>query len=141
MPRVLSALALLLTLVLAFGCETPEDELPTEEGPARVFGTVTYLQRVSLPPDAVVHVSLFDGARDSQSRNLVNEQTVAAEGELPYHFAVWYKPDTLDPHHTYTLEARIDAGGHTWFKNTNEVRVITHGAPSQIELVLQMVAP
>jgi uncharacterized lipoprotein YbaY len=138
MPRVSFALA--LTLALAFGCESQEQESGGDEGPARVYGTVTYLQRVALPPDAVVHVSLFDGARGSRTRNLVNESTIAAEREVPFQFAVWYRPDTIDPAHTYTLEARIDAGGKTWFKNAEDVPVITHGAPTQVELVLQMVA-
>jgi putative lipoprotein len=131
------ALFLLLGLALFAGCQS--DEVPPElEDPARVTGTLTYLQRVALPPDSVVHIALFVLSHPGAPASLVNEETFVPQSQVPIPFEMWYRRDTIDANRIYALQARIDVGDKTWFKNNELVPVITNGALRGVQLVLDM---
>ena len=98
---------LLLSLLLAVvGC-TSVRPVPEAADPA-LTGTVTYLQRIALPPDAVVTVRLLDvGLADAPSVTLA-EQTIRPEGRnVPIPYALSYAPDRVDARHRYVVRAEI----------------------------------
>jgi putative lipoprotein len=132
------ALLVLLGLIYFAGCAS--DEIPPElEDPARVSGTITYAQRVALPDDAVLRISLFAMVQPGSPGTLVNEETIAAPGQVPIPFEMWYRRDTIDPHRIYALRARIEAGGKIWFVNNELVPVITNGAYRNVRIILDIV--
>lgn len=107
---------------------------------ARVAGTVTYLQRIALPPEAVIKVQLLDVSRADAPAVVLGEQVITAGGrQVPFAFEIAYDPARIDPRMTYAVSARIEEGGRLRFISDQRHAVITRGAPSHVELVLKAV--
>lgn len=137
--------ALLIAVSLLGGCAMPA-AMPAAAAPvpvatARVTGTVTYLQRVALPPTAVVKVQLVDVSRADAPAVVLGEQTFAAGGkQAPFAFAIAYDPAMIVANHSYAVQARIEDDGRLRFINDQRYAVITRGAPTHVDLVLRQVS-
>jgi putative lipoprotein len=122
----------IMTLV---GCGQSADE-------ASVTGTVTYLQRIALPPDAVVTVRIEDVSKADAVAEVIGEQVIQTEGkQVPIPFEVPYDPGQIDERYSYSLRVRIeDSAGKLLFINDTNVPVITRGNPTQdIEVIVVQV--
>ena len=110
-------------------------------GQNSVSGTITYRERMALPPDAVVIVQIQDVSRADAPANTIGEQIIHDPGQVPIAFEVDYAPRDIDEQHTYVLHARIEDGqGNLLFTTTQQYPVITHDYPTEdIELVLEAV--
>lgn len=105
-----------------------------------VTGTVTYLQRVALPPDAVIKVQLVDVSRADAPAVVLGEQVMEAGGrQVPFAFEIRYAPTSIEAGHSYAVQARIEDGGRLRFINDQRYPVITRGAPTHVDLVLKLV--
>ena len=126
----LMRLLLLSLLVAVAGCTSSR---PAEGGTdATLTGTVTYLQRIALPPDAVVTVRLLDVSLADAPSVTLAEQTIPTEGRnVPIAYALTYDPGRIEPRHRYAVRAEIrdGAGALRWTTDTT-VPVLTQGAPS-----------
>jgi len=106
---------------------------------ASVTGTVTYLQRIALPPEAVLTVRIEDVSKADAPAEAVGEQVIKTEGaQVPIAFAVSYEPGKIIENHRYSLRVRIEDGaGRLLFINDTNVPVITNGNPTEdIEVIL-----
>ena len=105
-----------------------------------VTGTLTYLVRMALPPQAVVQVQLLD---------LTGGETAAAPGALvteekfplgphqpPVTFTLKVDSAKIDPKHTYGVSARILLLGQPRFVTKEPYKVLTQGNPARVDLVL-----
>lgn len=105
---------------------------------AKVTGTVTYLQRMALPPNAVVEVKLLDISRQDTAAVTIAEQTLKTQGkQVPFAFTLPYNPAKIQPSSSYTVQARIVVDGALRWINTSRYAVITQGNPTQIEVIVQ----
>jgi uncharacterized lipoprotein YbaY len=107
-----------------------------------VSGVVTYLQRIALPPDAVVRVQLQDTSRADAPAVVLGEQVIETMGrQVPIPFSIPYDPAQINPSGRYTLRARIEsADGQLMWINMQAYPVITGGNPtSGIEVIVQPV--
>jgi uncharacterized lipoprotein YbaY len=105
-----------------------------------VQGTVTYRQRIALPPTAVVEVALLDVSRADTAAETLAKQTIALDGrQVPVAFALPYDDRLIDPRHTYAVQARILVDGELWFTNTSRYAVISQGHPTELEVVVESV--
>ncbi|WP_439566968.1 YbaY family lipoprotein [Sphingopyxis sp.] len=89
---------------------------PAEQS-INVTGSITYRERIALPPSAQIEVRLDDvSLADAPARNLAR-QAFAAEGkQVPFAFALTVDKAALDPRHSYAVSARItDADGKLMF--------------------------
>ncbi|WP_420456669.1 YbaY family lipoprotein [Rubrivirga sp.] len=123
-------LLLLSLLVAVAGCTSSR---PAAVGAGSTLtGTVTYLQRIALPPDAVVTVRLLDvSLADAPSATLA-EQKIPTEGRnVPIAYALSYDPDRIEPRRRYAVRAEVrdGAGALRWTTDTT-IPVLTQGAPS-----------
>ena len=108
---------------------------------AAVIGTVTYLQRIALPEDAVVEVKLSDVSLADAPSVTIGEQIIITPGQVPISFEVTYDPAEIDPRHTYAIQVRINDGtGELLFINTSAYNVITQGNPSNVEVIVEPVS-
>ena len=125
MLKMISALVLLLGLVVLAGCGNSSQ--------ATVTGTVTYLQRIALQPDAVVTVRIEDVSKADTMAEVIGEQVIQTDGaQVPIPFEVAYDTDQIEENHSYSLRARIEDGaGKLLFTNDTSVPVITRGNPTQ----------
>jgi putative lipoprotein len=131
--RFAVALLLVLDALMLTGCAR------ASSGEAQVTGAVTYLERIALPPDAVVLVRIENISRADVAAEIISEQEIPTEGkQVPIPFELPYDPEAINERDTYNLAARIlDGQGNLLFISDTVVPVITKGNPTQdVEVVV-----
>ena len=108
---------------------------------AQVTGTVTYLQRIALPANAVVSVQLVNVSRQDAPAVVLAEQTGPTNGQSPpYPFTLQYDPIQIVANNSYAVQARITVDGQLRFISTQAYWVITQGRPTaNVEVVVDAV--
>lgn len=105
-------------------------------------GTVSYRERIALPPDAVVDVKLSDVSLQDIAAPVIAETTIATAGrQVPLRFELRYDPMKLVPGQTYAIRASIRSGDGLLFTTDAAHRVIPRGNPGEIDLILVRVSP
>ena len=99
---------------------------------AVLTGNVVYRQRIALPPDAVVKVSLLDISRADAPAVTLSQQTIPSNGQqVPIPFRLAYTPQAIDARHTYAVRAEIRTAGGSLAWTTDTVHpALTNGAPT-----------
>lgn len=127
-------LAALLMSSVAAGCDS--------DGGGTVTGTVTYHQRIALPPDAVVQVQIRDVSLADVPAPVLGERILRTGGrQVPIPFAVDYDEEDIVETHLYSIHVRIEnsAGGLLFISDT-VIPVITMGNPTEdVEVVVVQV--
>jgi uncharacterized lipoprotein YbaY len=104
------------------------------EAAAEVTGTILYLMRIALPPDAIAEVVLIDPAYPLAEP--IATQTIALAGQqVPVAFSLAYNPAQIQPDKPYAIEATLTSEIGL-LKTKQPVPVITQGNPSQVELMV-----
>lgn len=107
---------------------------------ASVTGTIRYLQRSALAPNAVIEVKLLDVSRADAAVITIAEQTIESEGrQVPFRFELRYDPRRIDPRNRYAVRAQILENGKLRFISTRAFPVITNGNPNTIEVIINPV--
>lgn len=112
----------------------------TSSAGGNLTGTVTYLERIALAPDAVITVDLQDASGGMSS--VLAQQQINAEGrQVPIPFELPYNQAAINPAGTYLLNATITQGGEMIFASQTGVPVLTNGAPTgNVEILVSSVA-
>jgi uncharacterized lipoprotein YbaY len=112
----------------------------TPEAAGTVTGTVTYLQRMALPPDAVIEVKLQDvSLADARAKTIADQKITLGNRQVPLPFELKFDPAKIDPKHSYSVRATILMEGQPHFVTDKAYAVLTQGHPSHVELILQQV--
>ncbi|SDI48876.1 YbaY family lipoprotein [Aliiruegeria lutimaris] len=105
-----------------------------------ITGTVSYLQRMMLPPDAIVEIVLQDvSLADAPAKTLVTYR-IEAPGAPPYGFAIHYAPEQVDERMSYGLRASVKQGEKLLMTTDTAYPVLTRGAGTEVEMILKMVS-
>lgn len=116
----------------------PNGETPGQ--PLFVSGTVTYRERIAMPPNAVVKVQVADISKADAPAEVIGEQVIDNPGNVPVAFRVPYDASKIVDNNTYAVSARIDVDGKLMWINTQRYTVITNGNPtSDIEVLVERV--
>ena len=101
----------LLPLALAACATTPAEQ------PVTVTGSITYRERIALPPTAQVEITLADVSLADAPARTIAQQAFTADGrQVPFAFSLTVDQRPLDPRHSYAVSARIsDASGRLMF--------------------------
>jgi uncharacterized lipoprotein YbaY len=122
------------------GAQTFEVNGMEQTDMATVTGTVTYLPRIALPPNAVLEVQLVDVSRaDAPAITLASQSIVTGGRQVPIPFELVYNPDQIDPRMSYAVQARISVDDELQFINTRRFSVISQGNPNQVDVVVDPV--
>ncbi len=109
----------------------------TDPGAATmVTGTVSYRERIALPPNAVILVQLRDVSLQDVAARLISEQIIKPEHSIPIPFALPYKPGDIDERMTYSVFASIRSGDRLLFVTDHSYQVLTRGQSNHVDLVL-----
>ena len=119
----------LAALTLA-GCASME---PAKS--AEVTGQVIYRERIMLPPNAQVTVTLADTSLMDAPSKTIATQVIKGQTAPPFKFALAYDPKAIDPRNTYSVSARIEVDGKLRFITDTHTPVITRGAPTHVEMI------
>ena len=117
----------------AGGTETADTTSSSDgmAGMASVTGTVYYLQRSALPPDAMVEVSIHNKqlADAPPEMTLLGMTAFTADGnQVPLPYTVVYSPQDVMEGALYSVGATIrDGSGKLLFVSTTAIPVITNG--------------
>ena len=108
---------LLIPVIAALGACVPA----SEPGSATLTGTVTYRERIALPPDSRVIVSIEDvSLADAPSVTIAQNQIATAGQQVPISFALSYDRARIQPGRRYAVSARIldRQGKLAWITDT-----------------------
>jgi putative lipoprotein len=133
---------LIFAITLMSGCTAPQTTptTPISTPEAKVTGTVTYLEKLALPSDAIVEVKLLDISKQDAPAVTIGEQVFTTSGQqVPFSFEIKYNPATIDPRYTYAVRASITFNGNLQFTTDTRYAVITQGNPSTVAMVLKRV--
>jgi putative lipoprotein len=133
MNKKTSFIIVLLVLVLFTSCESPPSDTLT------VTGTVTYRQKIALPVDTVVTVTLEDVSRADAPADVMGQQVIETKGaQVPISFAIPYDSSKIEENHNYNVRATIkDPSGKLLFTSDTNVPVITRGNPTDdVEIIV-----
>lgn len=134
-PRGLLSLVLFLS-----GCTSTHVVPATGTGTttSKVTGSVTYRERIALPPSAIITVKLVDVSLADAPAVLIAEQVIATAGrQVPFEFALEYDAARIQPSHTYAVQVRIENGDRLLFISDTMNPVITRGAPARVDIVVR----
>ena len=133
LKRIVFALVVILMLFPA--------AVSAQQAGGKVTGTVTYRERITLPPTARVIVELQDVSRADAPATIIATQTIDPAGKAPpYPFEPTYDPSKIEERNSYTVRATIRDGDKLLFTSTQAYPVITRGNPtSGIDIVVQQV--
>ncbi|KQW79669.1 YbaY family lipoprotein [Brevundimonas sp. Root1279] len=127
--------ALPLALVLAAACApTPGPAVDTTQ----VHVSVSYRERIMLPPGHVVSVRVEDVSRADAPAVVVGEASMTTgERGPPYELTVDVPTNRIDPRLEYAVRAEIrEPGGALRFTTDTRHSVLTRGAPDRAEIML-----
>jgi len=96
----------------------------------QVTGSVFYMERIALTPEAVVRVEVVEVASAGGTESVLGEQTLSSPGQVPIGFSVGVPAERIRPEGSYIVRARITDGART-FTTPEPVPVLTQGHPSQ----------
>jgi len=129
-------LAVALAAAVA-ACATPAPQPPAAM--KSLNGTLTYRQRIAVPPDTEATVRLVDVSRADAPATVIAETRFETDGrQVPFAFRLEYDPARIDPRMRYAVSGELSAGGRILFLNTTRHSVLTQGAPSDnVEILLE----
>jgi len=114
------------------GCGGKDDE-------GTIRGTVTFLQRIALPNEAVLNVSLVDATKVAASPRVIAWTEKINPGQVPIPFELNYEKVLLEEGRSYGVSARIQVDGMITFIAGEPVPVFGAAGADSIEIVLQPV--
>ena len=138
-PNTSSRFSLSIGMIVVFCLAATLTACSSAPERSTVTGTVTYRQKIALPPDAVLTVRIEDVSLADAPAEVLGEQVIETKGaQVPIAFNVAYDADKIEANHTYSLRTRIEDGsGKLLFINDTSIPVITQGNPVQdIEVVV-----
>jgi len=123
--RILAVGAIAAPLLAA--CAT----IPPAEQPVSVTGSITYRERIALPPTAQVEVTLADvSLMDAPSKTIAQQSFTADGRQVPFAFSLTVDERKIDPRGRYAVSARItDASGKLMFITDTHNGVTFDGRP------------
>lgn len=119
---IVGALALLLTLSTAWA-ET-----------LTLSGEVTYRERIALPENGTLRLSLVDLTAPNEPR-VQAEGAIASPGQVPLTFNLNFENSVIAAGQSYGLRAEIVSGGQVWFRNETPL-AIDLAAPTGISILV-----
>ena len=105
-----------------------------------VSGNVSYLQRIALPPDAVLIVRIQDVSRaDAPARILAEQRIELAGRQVSISFQTTVDRDLIGKRARITAAARIERGGKLLFISDKSYPAIRNGQAVPVEMTLKQV--
>ena len=121
---------------LVFAAAVPA--VPAVAAARTLSGTVSYRERMLLPPTAIVEVKLLDvSLADAPARTIA--ETRVSGRRIPAPWILHFDSQQIEPRRSYALQARILDHGQMLFTTTERYSVFA-GGPDNTDIWVQRVA-
>jgi uncharacterized lipoprotein YbaY len=108
--------------------------------PATLTVTVFSRERIAMPPNAALIVTLADVSRADAPAETVASRRIEEPGNVPIDVELTYDPSIIDERLTYAVRATIEVDGEMWCTSTQAHHVLTRGAPDHVEVMVSRVS-
>ncbi|MEZ9647818.1 YbaY family lipoprotein [Vibrio sp. 10N.261.52.C2] len=130
MKKALILLTSLVSFGLLVGCQATSETSASQEVVAEntqvISGTVSYRERIALPENAVVTVTLEDISLADAPSTVIATQEFTTDGkQVPFAFELSYDNDKIKANHRYNMRASIHVDGKLRFTTDTIKSVIT----------------
>jgi putative lipoprotein len=133
---------MLMLVALLGGCAIKK--LWSGDGPAlsgRVNGTVSYRERIALPADSRIIVTLEDVSSKDRSGAFVAQQILRPKTQVPIAFDLRYIPSAINRRHDYAIRAVIvDAQDGLLWSSTESYPVLFNQPEKPIAVTVERVS-
>ncbi|OEF25664.1 YbaY family lipoprotein [Vibrio rumoiensis] len=97
-----------------------------------ISGTIAYRERMALPDDAVISVTLEDVSIADKAADIIATDSFITGGkQVPFAFKLDYNANQIIPNHTYAIRAKIAVNGKLRFITDTREAVITDANKTQ----------
>ena len=116
-----------------------DDAMGDDAGPATLTVTVFYRERIAMPPNAALIVTLTGVSRADAPAETLASRRIEEPGNVPIDVELTYDPAIIDERFTYAVRATIEVDGEMWWTSTQAHHVLTRGAPDHVEVMVSRV--
>lgn len=103
--------------------------------PRTLDGTVTYRERMALPPSAIVEVRLVDVSLVDAPSTTIARTSLKGRRQVPIRYRLRFDDASIKAGRRYALQARITVDGRLWFTTTTHHAIFAGGADNTDILV------
>ena len=103
-----------------------------------VTGTAAYRERIALPANAVFEADLEDVSRADAPTTILGQTRLEKPGQPPFRFSIQYDPTKIVAGRSYSVRARVTAGGEVIFSTDRGYPVLTQGEGRQIAIIMRL---
>ncbi|MDP2492169.1 YbaY family lipoprotein [Vibrio splendidus] len=130
MKKALILITSLVSFGLLVGCQATSETNASQEVVAEntqvISGTVSYRERIALPENAVVTVTLEDISLADAPSTVIATQEFTTDGkQVPFAFELSYDNNKIKANHRYNMRATIHVDGKLRFTTDAIKSVIT----------------
>ncbi|MDH6024064.1 YbaY family lipoprotein [Vibrio splendidus] len=130
MKKALILITSLVSFGLLVGCQATSETNASQEVVAEntqvISGTVSYRERIALPENAVVTVTLEDiSLADAPSMVIATQEFTTDGKQVPFAFELSYDNNKIKANHRYNMRATIHVDGKLRFTTDTIKSVIT----------------
>ena len=130
MKKALILITSLVSFGVLVGCQATSEVNTSQQVVAEnaqvISGTVSYRERIALPENAVVTVTLEDISLADAPSTVIATQEFTTDGkQVPFAFELSYDNNKIQPNHRYNMRATIHVGGKLRFTTDTIKSVIT----------------
>lgn len=106
-----------------------------------ITGSVSYRQRMALPPDAILVVRVQDTARAGARARTLAEQRIELGGrQVPVAFSTTIDRDLIGKSARVTVSARVERRGKLLLVSDKAYPALRNGEPNPVDIQLKQVA-
>ena len=128
MKKVFALISALAVALVVSACTSMIQEDADLEA---VTGTLTYKERIALPDNARITVTLADVSKMDVAAEVISSQAFLADGQqVPFGYQLNFSRQEIVPNHTYAVSARIEVDGKLLFITDTANHVLTDQAQS-----------
>jgi putative lipoprotein len=110
----------------------------TASSPIIVSGNASYLQRIAMPPEAILTVQLEDVSLIGAPATVLAKQQIPFNArQVPIPFSININNNLVDPKHSYVIRASISVADSLRFTTLQPYAVLTQGASNQVNIIMQ----
>ncbi len=105
-----------------------------------VNGSIMVLQRIALPKNAIITVTLSDASLFGVPSVILSQKSYNTKGhQSPFPFEINYKKSEVRPDAKVIVSATISVEGKLWYVTESLYEVVNNGVDNNVDMVLTAV--